>query len=49
MLRELERLGLEAKLSAAPELCRDAKNEFGCIRSFLEAYLANHSVLVSQA
>jgi len=48
MLRELERRGLEAKLSGAAELCRDAKNEFGCIRSFLEAYLANHSVLVSQ-
>jgi CheY-like chemotaxis protein len=49
ILRELERLGLEASLSGAPELCQSAKHEFQCIRTFLDAYLASQAALVSQS
>ena len=48
LLRELERQGLEGKLNGAADLCIRAKQEFKCIRAFLDAYLANHSVLLSQ-
>jgi CheY-like chemotaxis protein/nitrogen-specific signal transduction histidine kinase len=48
LLRELERQGLEGKLTTAPQICQDAAREFKRIRSFLEAYLATHSDLVPQ-
>jgi HPt (histidine-containing phosphotransfer) domain-containing protein len=48
ILRELERQGLEGNLTNADELCRQAVAEFGCIRHFLEAYLAAHADLAAQ-
>jgi len=48
LLRELERQGLEGKLTGAAELCHKAQQEFKCIRAFLNAYLAEHSVLAPQ-
>ena len=48
LLRELERQGLEGKLTTAPQICQDAAREFKRIRSFLESYLATHSDLVPQ-
>jgi hypothetical protein len=49
LLRELERLGLEGQLNGAAQLCQHANHEFKRIRTFLDAYLAKDSVLVSQA
>jgi CheY-like chemotaxis protein len=48
LLREVERQGLEGKLTNAPQLCQEASREFKRIRSFLDAYLASHPDLVSQ-
>jgi len=48
LLRELERQGLEGKLTTAAQICQEAAREFKRIRSFLEAYLATHSDLVPQ-
>jgi CheY-like chemotaxis protein/nitrogen-specific signal transduction histidine kinase len=48
LLRELEGLGLEGKLTNADELYRQAASEFGCIRHFLEAYLAAHAGLTAK-
>ena len=48
MLRELERQGLEGKLTNAAQVCQEATMEFQSIRKFLEAYLGNPSDLVSK-
>jgi two-component system sensor histidine kinase/response regulator len=45
LLRELERQGCEGKLTNAVQLSRQAGEEFGRVRHFLEAYLAEHSLL----
>jgi CheY-like chemotaxis protein len=49
MLRELERQGLEAKLTDAARICREADREFASIRQFLEAYLANQPDLIGRS
>ena len=41
MLKDLERMGAEQKLDAAPNLCQDAILEFKRIRAFLEEYMAS--------
>ncbi len=43
LLRELELQGSEGQLTSATLLSRQASQEFARIRSFLEAYLAEHS------
>jgi HPt (histidine-containing phosphotransfer) domain-containing protein len=48
LLRELERQGYEEKLTTAPQLCQEAGREFERIRSFLEAYLANHAEMAAK-
>jgi CheY-like chemotaxis protein/nitrogen-specific signal transduction histidine kinase/HPt (histidine-containing phosphotransfer) domain-containing protein len=48
MLRELERQGVEGKLTTAAEICEEARLEFARIRTFLETYLAGHPGLVSK-
>jgi hypothetical protein len=48
LLRELERQGLEGKLTGAGDLCQQANQEFIRIRSFLDAYLVSHSAVLSQ-
>ena len=48
LLRELERQGLEGKLTNAAQLCEQAAKEFARIRAFLEAYMAGHADLVSK-
>jgi CheY-like chemotaxis protein/nitrogen-specific signal transduction histidine kinase/HPt (histidine-containing phosphotransfer) domain-containing protein len=48
MLRELERQGLEGKLTNAAQVCQDANLEFQSIRKFLQDYLSNPSDLVSK-
>jgi CheY-like chemotaxis protein len=47
LLRELERQGIEEKLTNASDLSQQAAREFECIRSFLEEYLASHATLAS--
>jgi len=47
LLREMERQGDEKKLVNAVELCRQASQEFECIRQFLNAHLAKLSPLVA--
>jgi CheY-like chemotaxis protein len=49
MLRELERQGLEGKLTTAPQLSVDANREFERIRAYLQNYLASHSELAAQS
>jgi len=48
LLREMETQGMEGKLTTAAEIWEDANREFAQIRTFLEAYLASHSGLVSK-
>ncbi len=48
LLRELERQGLEGRLTNAADLCCDARAEFQRIRSFLEDYLARPSDLAGK-
>jgi hypothetical protein len=48
-LRELERQGLENKLTNTRELCAEASREFERIRAFLEDYLAKQSNLAPQS
>jgi CheY-like chemotaxis protein len=48
ILRELERQGYEQKLTNAAELSRQVGDEFGRIRDFLEAHLANLSNLAAK-
>ena len=48
LLRELERQGLEGKLTNAVEICASANREFGQIRAFLDDYMAGHSDPVSK-
>jgi hypothetical protein len=48
MLRELERQGLEGKLTTAGQVYHEAHREFQRIRDFLQSYLGNHSDLVSK-
>jgi CheY-like chemotaxis protein len=48
MLRELERQGLEGKLTNAAEIREAAGREFAQIRSYLEVYMAGLSGLVSK-
>ena len=48
MLRELERQGLEGKLTTAPQLSIDANREFDRIRTFLQNYLASQSELAAR-
>jgi CheY-like chemotaxis protein/HPt (histidine-containing phosphotransfer) domain-containing protein len=43
LLREIERQGLEGRLTTAVEVCRAAAREFDLIRKFLEAQLASLS------
>ena len=49
LLRELERQGLEGKLTTAPEVCGAAKAEFQRIREFLDDCLAKPSDLAGKA
>ena len=49
ILRELERQGFEGKLTNAAELARQVHEEFGRIRQFLEAYLAEHASVAASA
>jgi CheY-like chemotaxis protein len=48
LLRELERQGFEGQLTSAAQLSREAGEEFQRIRSFLEAYLAEHAGLAAK-
>ncbi len=48
MLRELERQGMEGKLTNAAQICQDAHREFESIRDFLHSYMANHSELAAK-
>jgi HPt (histidine-containing phosphotransfer) domain-containing protein len=48
LLRELELQGSEGQLTSAGQLSRQAGEEFKRIRSFLEAYLAEHSSLTGK-
>jgi two-component system sensor histidine kinase/response regulator len=48
LLRELERQGFEGQLTSAPQLSREAGQEFQRIRCFLEAYLAERSGLAAK-
>jgi CheY-like chemotaxis protein/nitrogen-specific signal transduction histidine kinase/HPt (histidine-containing phosphotransfer) domain-containing protein len=48
LLRELERQGSEGRLTSATQLFREANEEFARIRSFLEAYLAEHASLADK-
>ena len=48
LLRELELQGSEGQLTSAAQLSRQAGEEFARIRSFLEAYLAEHSSLAGK-
>jgi len=48
-LRELERQGMEDKLTNAVQLSREAVREFESIRKFLEDYLASHCDLAAKA
>ncbi|HOC54364.1 MAG TPA: response regulator [Verrucomicrobiota bacterium] len=48
LLRELERQGAENALAGAEELSRKAGEEFTRIRSYLEAYLAEHASLAAK-
>jgi CheY-like chemotaxis protein/HPt (histidine-containing phosphotransfer) domain-containing protein len=48
LLRELERQGFEGQLTSAPQLSREAGEEFKRIRSFLEAYLNEHAGLAGK-
>jgi hypothetical protein len=48
LLRELELQGSEGQLTSAAQLSRQAGEEFTRIRSFLEAYLAEHSSLAAK-
>jgi CheY-like chemotaxis protein len=48
MLRDLERMGMEQKLDAAPRLCQDAVDEFKRIRGFLEEYMAGQCDLAAR-
>jgi HPt (histidine-containing phosphotransfer) domain-containing protein len=43
LLRELEKQGVEGKLTTATELCANAGKEFETIRIFLADYIAKHS------
>ena len=45
LLRELERQGSEGQLTNAAQLSQEADAEFERVRSFLEAYLAEHAGL----
>jgi CheY-like chemotaxis protein/nitrogen-specific signal transduction histidine kinase len=49
LLRELELRGSEGQLTSASQLSRQASEEFKRIRSFLEAYLAEHSSLAAKS
>ena len=48
LLRELERQGLEGKLTNAADIWEQAGREFAQIRAFLEAYMASQPGLVSK-
>jgi CheY-like chemotaxis protein len=48
MLRQLEHLGEEGRLTGAAELSRRVVEEFQHIRSYLEAYLARQTALAAQ-
>ncbi len=48
LLRELERQGSEGQLTSATQLSREAGEEFQRIRSYLEAYLADHCSLAGK-
>lgn len=48
-LRELERMGFEAQLDGAKELCGTATSEFARIRAFLNSYMAAHQELASRS
>ena len=48
VLRELERQGLDGKLTNAAELCRAAREEFQRIRDFLDDHLAKPSGLAAR-
>jgi CheY-like chemotaxis protein/nitrogen-specific signal transduction histidine kinase len=48
LLRELERQGLEGKLTNAAEIWQESGREFARIRTFLEAYMAGQSGLVAK-
>ena len=48
LLRELERQGLEGKLTDAPGLCRAAVVEFAEINHFLQSYLAAGSAAAAK-
>jgi HPt (histidine-containing phosphotransfer) domain-containing protein len=48
LLRELERQGLEGRLTNAAEIWEEAGREFAKIRAFLQAYMAGQSGLVSK-
>jgi len=49
LLRELERQGLEGNLTTASQVFQQAEREFKRICSFLDAYLAKPSELISQS
>jgi CheY-like chemotaxis protein/HPt (histidine-containing phosphotransfer) domain-containing protein len=48
LLRELERQGMEEKLTNASELCGEMRKEFVRLRTFLEGYLAKHPDFAAQ-
>jgi hypothetical protein len=43
LLRELERQGIEEKLTNAAQLGKEIRREFETIRNFLEEYIARHT------
>ena len=49
LLRELELQGSEGQLASSSQVSRQAGEEFKRIRSFLEAYLAEHSGLAGKS
>ena len=49
LLRELERQGVEEKLTNAAQLGQDARREFETIQTFLKEYLAHHASLALQS
>lgn len=48
-LRELERQGMEGKLTNADRLCQEVTREFDRIRAYLEDYLARRATLATSS
>ena len=49
LLRDLERQGVEQKLTTAPQVCRQAAQEFDRIRGFLDTVLSSQSAMTVKA